>query len=125
MAKAGADLLHCSGVPYQLHQAWYQQETGTAEWAWLMNLSPWTKTQYGFPPVEGNVLPFPMAKMPCMHTLAEYIAPAHQQETPIQRGIALTVASYNIRVVAEKSYTNGLTVLQERHTCFLLSFNAL
>ena len=38
MAKAGADFLHCSGVPYHLHQAWYQQGTGAAEWAWLMHL---------------------------------------------------------------------------------------
>ena len=49
MAKAGADFLHCSGVPFHLHQDWYKQGSGTTEWAWLMHLSPWTKTQYGFP----------------------------------------------------------------------------
>ena len=107
MAKAGAEFLHCSGVPYHLHQAWYQHGTGTGEWAWLMHLSPWTKTKYGFPPVEGDALTFPMAKMPCMHALAECSAPA-KQETQIKRDIAMTLASYNIGAVAEKSYTNGV-----------------
>ena len=109
MAKARADFLHCSGVPNHLHRDWYQQGTGTTEWAWLLHLSPWTNTQYGFPPVEGNALPFLEAKMPCMHTLAEYITPTNQQDTTIQRDIALTLASYNIGAVAEKSYNNGVT----------------
>ena len=74
----------------------------------LMHLSSWTKTQYGFPLLEGHVLPFPMAKMPCMHTLADRIFSADQQETPIERDIALTLESYNIGVVAEKSHTNGV-----------------
>ena len=76
MAKAGADFLHCIGAPFHLHQDWYKQGTGMMEWAWLMRLSPWGKTQCGVPPVEENVLPFPIAKMPCMHTLADYIASA-------------------------------------------------
>ena len=50
-----------------------------------------------------------MAKMPCMHTLVDYIVFANQQEAPIQRDIALTLASYNIGAVAGKSYTNGVT----------------
>ena len=49
--------------------------------------------------------------MPCMHTLAEFITRTDQQDQPIQRDIALTLASYNIRAVAEKSYTNGVIAL--------------
>ena len=59
MAKAGAFFSHCSCLPYQIHQDWYQMDKATADWAWLVNLSPATKTQYGFPPVTSNVLPFP------------------------------------------------------------------
>ena len=43
-----------------------------------------------------------------MHTLADIVSPATQQEAPIKRDIALTFASYNIGAVAEKAYTNGV-----------------
>ena len=46
--------------------------------------------------------------MLCMHALAECIVSA-KQETQIQRDIAMRLASYNIGVVAEKSYTNGVS----------------
>ena len=49
--------------------------------------------------------PLPASRM---HTLASYLMP-DKQEDPIQRNIALTAASYNIGVVAEKAYTNGVT----------------
>ena len=49
-----------------------------------------------------------MPKMPCMHTLADFISHANQQGTSIKRGIALALASYNIGAVAEKAYTNGV-----------------
>ena len=75
VAKAGADCLHCSGLPYLLNQAWYSPTSGVPEWAWMMHLFSSTKTQYGVPPVAGNVIPFPMATMPCMHALADIIAP--------------------------------------------------
>ena len=45
MAKAGAILTYCSGLPFQLHQDWYKNDKGTADWAWLMDLCPFTKTQ--------------------------------------------------------------------------------
>ena len=108
IAKAGAIFTHCSGSLFQLHQDWYQIYNGTADWAWLMNLCPFTKTHHGFPPVIGNVLPFPHAKMPCMHTLASYLMP-DKQEDPVQRHIALSLASYNIGAVAQHRYTNGVT----------------
>ena len=87
-----------------------------------MHLSPWTKTQYGFPPAEGNVLPFPMAKMPCMHASAECIAPT-KQETAIQREIAMTSASYNIGVVAAKSFTNGVIAFAGKAYMLAKAFN--
>ena len=52
MAKAGASFSHCSGLPYQLDQAWYQEDNATADWAWLTNLSPFTKTQYDLPQLQ-------------------------------------------------------------------------
>ena len=52
-----------------------------------------------------------MPKMFCMHTLADYIVPANQQETPIERDIALTLASYNIRAVAEMSNAASPTLV--------------
>ena len=83
-------------------------DKATADWAWLVNLSPATKTQYGFPPVTGNVLPFPQAKMPSMHTLASLLT-TDTQEDSVKRNIALTLTSYNIGAVAEKAYANGVT----------------
>ena len=108
MAKAGASFFHCSGLPYQIHEDWYQMDKATADWAWLLNLSPSTKTQYGFPPVTCNVLPFPHAKMPFMHTLASMLTP-DKQEDLVKRNIAISLASYNIGAVAEKAYVNGVT----------------
>ena len=99
---------HCNRLLVQLHYDWYQTDNATADWARLVNLCLLTKTQYGFPPVTGNVLPFPQAKMPCMHTLAGYLTP-DKQEDPVQRNIALSMASYNIGAVAEKAYVNGAT----------------
>ena len=85
VAKAGADLLHCSVVPYQLHQDLYSPTSGVPGWAWLMNLSLWAKTQYGFPPVTGNVVPFQMATMPCRHTLADIIEPpTHEKKSCLE-----------------------------------------
>ena len=46
--------------------------------------------------------------MPCMHTLASFLMP-DKQENSVQRNIALSMASYNIGVVAEKAYVNGVT----------------
>ena len=46
--------------------------------------------------------------MPCMHTLASYLMP-DKQEDPVQRNIALSLASYNIGAVAEKANVNGVT----------------
>ena len=83
-------------------------DTATADCAWLINLSLFTKTQYGFPPVTSNVLPFPQAKMPSMHTLASLLTP-DKQEDSVKRNIALTLASYNIGAVAEKACVNGVT----------------
>ena len=108
MAKAGASVSHCSGLPYQLHQDWYQIDNATSDWAWLVNLSQFAKTQYGFPQVTSNVLPFPQAKMPCTHTFASFLTP-DKQEDSVQRNIALSMASYNIGAVAEKAYVNGVT----------------
>ena len=104
VANAGAGFLHCSGLPYQFYQDWYSLTSGVPECASLMNLTPWTKTQYGFPPVCGNVLSFSMATMPCVHSPI-------QEKSFVLRDIALTMASYNIGAVAEKAYTNGVTAL--------------
>ena len=71
-------------------------------------LVPIHQNPAGFPPVTGNVLPFPQAKMPCMHFLASYLTP-DKQEDPVQRNIALSLASYNIGAVAVKAYANGVT----------------
>ena len=76
-------------------------------------LEPMDQNPVPLPTSRRNVLPFPMAKMPCMHTLAEYIAPV-KPETPIQRDIALTLASYNLGAVAETSYTNGVIALARK-----------
>ena len=48
MAKAGASFTHCSGLPFQLHQDWYQIENATADWAWLMNLCLFDKSSMVF-----------------------------------------------------------------------------
>ena len=73
-----------------------------------MNLCPFTKTQYGFPPVTGNVQSFPQANMLCMHTFASYLT-LDRLEVRVQRDMFVTFASYNIGAVAEKNYTNGVT----------------
>ena len=77
--------------------------------AWLMNLLPWAKTQYGAQPVSGNVLPFPIATMPCMHTFSVIIASITHNKKVILRDIAFTMSSYNIGAVAEKTVTYGVT----------------
>ena len=46
--------------------------------------------------------------MSCMHILANYLTP-DKQEDPVQRNIALSLASYNIGAVVEKTYINGVT----------------
>ena len=43
-----------------------------------------------------------------MHTLASYLR-QDKPEEPVQRNIALSLASYNIGAVAENTYTNGVT----------------
>ena len=74
-----------------------------------MDLSPWTKTQYVFPPVEGNVLFFSHGQDAVYaHPGRLSLSPANQQELQIKRDIALTLASYSIGAVAEKAYTNGV-----------------
>ena len=83
-------------------------DKATADWVWLINLSPFTQTQYGFPAVTGNVLPFPQAEMPSMHTFASLLTP-DKQEDSVQRNMSLSLASYNIGAVAEKAYVNGVT----------------
>ena len=73
IVKAGASFAHCSGTPYHLHQEWYQDDNATADWAWLLDLSRFSNTQYGLPPVEGNVILFPKAKMPSVHALIRFL----------------------------------------------------
>ena len=73
-----------------------------------MNLKPWTKTQYGVPPVCGNVLLISMTTMPCVHSLEAIIEPPIQERGFILRDIAFAMVYYNIGTVAEKTYTNGV-----------------
>ena len=87
----------------------YSPASGVPEWAWMMHLSPLRKTQYGFLPLAGHVLPFPMATMPCMHMLADIIAPPAVDKKAMLKEIAITMTTYNIGAVAEKPYTNGVT----------------
>ena len=54
-----------------------------------------------------------------MHTLADIVSPAAQQGAPINRDIALTFASYNIGVVAEKGYTNGVIAFAGK--CYMVA----
>ena len=57
-----------------------------------------------------------------MHTFASYLI-TDRQEGPVQRDIALALASYNIGVVAEKVYSNGVTAFVRKAYMFADGFN--
>ena len=59
--------------------------------------------------------------MLCMHTFADIIEPLAIDKDMFIREIAISIATYNIRAVVEKFYTNG--VIAFVCTAYMLAFH--
>ena len=57
-AKAGALVFCDTGAPFMLSADWYNPESPTADWAWLLHTTAQQREALGLPPVEGPHIKF-------------------------------------------------------------------
>ena len=108
-AKAGADCLICTQTPFTFASEWYSPDSPTAEWAWLLSLTPAQKHELGFPAIAGNFLSFPPSLLPDATALEDMTTPVLSAPLVHGRHIKANLVSFNIGAIADKPYTQRIT----------------